>query len=117
MVCCYVTTLTSQSRSSPTCHLGTLQKTLLGEALEAPTFCHYFERNLDCANLPRKGSQILTILKRTNVADENLKVSTPHVMISEWSVTLCTSLLQNFLFDLLGTKPVMLSHFGVCLLD
>ncbi len=37
----YVTTLTSKSQSSPTCHLGTLQTSLQGEALEAPTFCHF----------------------------------------------------------------------------
>ncbi len=67
VVWCDVTTLTS-----PTCHLGTLQTSLLGESLEAPTFSHYFERDPNFANLPMKGSQILT-----NVADENLKVSTP----------------------------------------
>ncbi len=58
-------------------YLGTLQKSLLGEAFEAPTFCHYFERDPDFANLPRKGSQILATLTRTNMADENIKVSTP----------------------------------------
>ncbi len=75
--CCNVTTLTSQSQSSHTCHLGTLQTSLLGEAVEAPIFCHYLERGPDFENRPRKGSQILTILTRTSVADEYLKVSTP----------------------------------------
>ncbi len=77
VVCCYVTTLTSQSQLSPTCHLGTLHKSLLVEALEASTFCHYFERDPDFENLPRKGSQNLAILTWTNVADENLNVSMP----------------------------------------
>ncbi len=77
MVYCYVTTLTSQSQSSPICHLGTLQTSLQWEALGAPTFCHFLERDPDFANLQRKGSQILTILTRTSVADENLKISIP----------------------------------------
>ncbi len=99
--------------------LGVSSKSLLGEALEAPAFCYFFERDPDYANLPRKGSQIWTILIRTSMADENLKVSPPppQVKISEWSLTLCTSLLQDSLLGLLGTKPVMLNHFGVCLLD
>ncbi len=75
--CSDVTTLTSQSQSSPTCHLGTLQTSLLGQTLEAPTFCHFLEKGPDFENLPRKGSQILTILTRTSMADEYLKVSTP----------------------------------------
>ncbi len=75
--CCNGTTLTSRSQSSPTCHLGTLQTSLLGEALEAPIFCHYLESGPDFENHPRKGAQILTILTRTSVADEYLKVSTP----------------------------------------
>ncbi len=36
-----------------------------------------FWRGPDFANLPRKGSQILTILTRTSLANENLKVFTP----------------------------------------
>ncbi len=37
----------------------------------------FFGRGPDFDNLPRKGSQILTILTRTSLANENLKVSTP----------------------------------------
>ncbi len=77
VVWCDVTTLTSQSQPSLTCYFVTHQKSLIREALEAPTFCHYFDRDPHFANLPRKGSQILT-----NMANENLKVSTPSVKSS-----------------------------------
>ncbi len=37
----------------------------------------FFGGGTDFPNLPRKGSQILTIFTRTSLANENLKVSTP----------------------------------------
>ncbi len=40
-----------------------------------PRVLSFLERGPDFTNLQRKGSQILTILTRTTVADENLKVS------------------------------------------
>ncbi len=55
-------------------YLGTLQKSFLGET---PRFCYFLERGPDFDNLPWKGSQILTIITRTSLANENLKVSTP----------------------------------------
>ncbi len=45
----------------------------------------FFERDPDFANLPKKGSHILTILTRTSMADENLKVST-HPSDDYWMV-------------------------------
>ncbi len=119
VICCYVTTLTSQSQSSTTFYLGTLQKSLLGDAWEAPTFCHYFERDSDLANLPMKGSQILATLTRTNVTDENLKVSTPTSddfwMVPYQVYLFIAKLPVWFTWD--KTSHVNLSHFGVCLLD
>ncbi len=68
--------------------------------------------------LPRKGSLILTILTRTNVADENLKVSTPtsdDFWMVPYPVYLFIAKLPVwFTWD---KQTAMLSHFGVCLLD
>ncbi len=49
-------TLTSLSQPSTTCYLRTLQKLLLWETLETPTFCQFWRRTPDFATLPRKGS-------------------------------------------------------------
>ncbi len=65
----------------------------------------------------KEGSQILTILKRTSLANENLKVYTPP-SDDFWMVPYP---LYLFLAKLPAwftwTKPVMLCHFGMCSLD
>ncbi len=111
VVCCYVTTKSS-----------ILSHPLLGDPSEiisrgGTQILLFFGGDPDFANLLRKGSQILTILTRTSLANDNLKVYTPP-SDDFWMVPYH---LYLFLAKLPAwftwTKPVMLIHFGMCSLD
>ncbi len=99
VVCCYV--ITSSSYSQPSLIWGPFRNHYQGMLWRHPDFVIFWRWGLDFTNLPWNVSKKFTILTKTSLTGESLKLSTPQVIISEWSLTLslfCKTLFFLFFF-------------------